>query len=198
VRLFGAEALALAAIGIYGVVAFSVARRTQEFGIRMALGAQRRAFLRLVVGEGARLAMLGVGIGIAASFVIMRLLSSLLFGVSATDPITFAAVAALLSLVALLASYVPARRAMRLDPNTALRCESIRRRSLIYRPAIAPRPVTVAGARRLRVQPSSGRSPGGSEIRDAIKRRNAINPVRIRVFTLPSGWSRRAAISAAE
>src|SRR5262249_4796521 len=121
VGLFAAAALALAAVGIYGVVAFSVARRTQEIGIRMALGAERSDVLRLIVGEGAQLAVVGVAIGIGASFAITRLLSSLLFGISATDPITFAGVAALLSFVALLASYIPARRAMRLDPNAALR-----------------------------------------------------------------------------
>jgi putative ABC transport system permease protein len=123
VGVFAAAALSLAAIGIYGVVAFSVTRRTQEIGIRIALGADRAQVLRMVVGEGARLAVLGVVIGIAGSSMITRLLSSLLFGISATDPFTFAAVAALLSLVALLASYIPARRAMRLDPNTALRYE---------------------------------------------------------------------------
>ncbi len=120
---FAAAALALAAVGIYGVVAFSVARRTQEIGIRVAMGAQRRDVLRLIVGEGTRLALFGVAVGIAVSLVITRLLSGLLFGVSATDPITFAGVAALLSVVALLASYIPARRAMRLDPNIALHCE---------------------------------------------------------------------------
>jgi predicted permease len=123
VGVFAAAALALAAIGIYGVVAFSVTRRTQEIGIRMAIGARRADVLRLVVGEGARLALLGVALGIAASLAITRLLSSLLYGVSATDPVTFAAVALLLAAVALLASYIPARRAMRLDPNIALRYE---------------------------------------------------------------------------
>lgn len=123
VGAFAAAALALAAVGIYGVIAFSVTRRTQEIGIRMALGAGRADVLRLVVGEGAKLAVTGVAIGIAASFGITRLLSSLLFGVIATDPITFAGVAALLCLVALVASYIPARRAMRLDLNTALRFE---------------------------------------------------------------------------
>jgi hypothetical protein len=121
--VFAAAALALAGVGIYGVVAFSVTRRTQEIGIRIALGAQRSGVLRLIVGEGARLAMLGVAIGIAAAFAITRLLTSLLFGVSATDPMTYGGVAVLLSVVALLASYIPARRAMCLDPNTALRDE---------------------------------------------------------------------------
>src|ERR1700680_979176 len=116
VGLFAAAALALAAVGIYGVVAFSVTRRTQEIGIRMALGGQRGDVLCLVLGEGARLAALGVAIGIAASMAITRLMSTLLFGISATDPLTFVGVAVLLSLVALLASYIPARRAMRVDP----------------------------------------------------------------------------------
>jgi ABC-type antimicrobial peptide transport system permease subunit len=104
VALFAVAALVLAAVGIYGVVAFSVTRRTQEIGIRMSLGAQRGNILRLVVGEGARMAVFGVVLGIAASFVITRLMSSLLFGISATDPLTFAGVAALLSAVALCAS----------------------------------------------------------------------------------------------
>ncbi|MGP8175517.1 MAG: ADOP family duplicated permease [Terracidiphilus sp.] len=123
VGLFAAAALVLAAVGLYGVVAFFVARRTQEIGIRMAIGAQRSDVLRLVLGEAARMAALGVVIGIVASLAVTRLLSSLLFGVSATDPLTFAGVAALLSLVALTAAYVPARRAMRVDPVTALRYE---------------------------------------------------------------------------
>lgn len=121
--LFAAAALALAAVGIYGIVAFSVTRRTQEIGIRIALGAQPRNVLRMVVGEGARLAIIGVAIGIAVSFAVTQLMSTLLFGVKATDPLTFAGVAVLLSLVALAASYIPARRAMRFDPMVALRYE---------------------------------------------------------------------------
>lgn len=123
VGLFAAAALSLAVVGIYGVVAFSVARRTQEIGIRMALGAKRNNILRLVLGEGARMAAFGVMIGIGASLAITRLMSSLLFGVSAADPLTFLTLAVLLSVAALLASYIPARRAMRVDPMVALRYE---------------------------------------------------------------------------
>jgi ABC-type antimicrobial peptide transport system permease subunit len=121
VASFAAAALALAAVGIYGVVAFSVTRRTQEIGIRMAIGAERRDVLRLVVSEGVWLAVLGIGTGVVASVAITRLLSSLLYGVSATDPVTFGGVAGLLFLVVLAASYIPARRAARVDPMIALR-----------------------------------------------------------------------------
>ncbi|HYX22125.1 MAG TPA: FtsX-like permease family protein, partial [Thermoanaerobaculia bacterium] len=123
VGVFAGAALLLAAVGIYGVVAFSVARRTPEIGIRMALGAERADVLRLVVGEGARLAAIGLAAGVVASVAVTRLVSSLLFGVSATDPATFAGVAALLAAAALGASYLPARRAARLDPSIALRRE---------------------------------------------------------------------------
>jgi putative ABC transport system permease protein len=123
VALFAAAALLLAAVGLYGVVAFFVALRTQEIGVRMAIGAQRSDVLRLVLGEAARMAAFGVIIGIVASLAITRLLSSLLFGISATDPLTYIGVAILLSLVALAASFVPAYRAMRVDPVTALRYE---------------------------------------------------------------------------
>jgi putative ABC transport system permease protein len=123
VGIFAATALALAAVGIYGIVAYSVTRRTQEIGIRAALGAQRMDVLRLIVGEGARLAAIGIAIGLALSLALTRLISSLLFGVSAADPLTFAVVAAILCAVALLASYIPGRRAVRVDPMVALRYE---------------------------------------------------------------------------
>jgi predicted permease len=119
--IFAGLALLLAAIGIYGLMSYTVEQRTQEFGIRMALGAGRNDMLKLVVREGMLLAGIGLVIGLAASFGLIRLLANLLFGVKATDPITYVAVAAILVSVALLATYIPARRAMRIDPLIALR-----------------------------------------------------------------------------
>jgi putative ABC transport system permease protein len=120
---FALLALILAAVGIYGVMSYIVSLRINEIGIRMALGAQPRDIWRLIVGSGARLALAGIAIGLAGALALTRLLSSLLFEVRATDPVTFAAVALLLAAVALLACYVPARRAMRADPMFALRYE---------------------------------------------------------------------------
>jgi putative ABC transport system permease protein len=120
---FAALALVMAAVGIYGVMAYSVAQRTHEIGIRLAVGAQPRDVLRLIVIHGMRLAFIGVGIGIAASLWTARLLSSFLYGVHTSDPLTFAAVALLLITVAFAACYIPARRAMRVNPIDALRYE---------------------------------------------------------------------------
>jgi predicted permease len=120
---FGALALVLACIGLYGLLSYEVARRTRELGIRMALGAQRRDLLRLIVGQGTLLVLIGAAIGIAAGLGVTRFISSMLYGLDANDPVTFASVAILLTLVALAACYIPARRAMRADPMVALHYE---------------------------------------------------------------------------
>jgi ABC-type antimicrobial peptide transport system permease subunit len=121
--LFGALGLALAAVGIYGVTAHSVARRRRELGIRVAMGADRSSVLRLVLGEGMRLAALGAAIGLAGALGAARLVSGLLYGVSALDPVAFVAVPLVLVSVALLAVWLPARRAAGADPMRALRAE---------------------------------------------------------------------------
>jgi len=121
--LFAFLALFLAAIGIYGVLAYAVAQQSHEIGIRMALGAQRSDIVYLVLGEGTKMALLGAAVGTVASLILTRLMAKQLFGVSAQDPLTYASVVVVLMLVAVVACYIPARRAVRVDPMTSLRCE---------------------------------------------------------------------------
>jgi ABC-type antimicrobial peptide transport system permease subunit len=120
---FALLALVLACIGLYGLLSYEVTRRTRELGIRMALGAERRDLLRLVMGQGVLLVLIGAAIGIAASMALTRFMSTILYGVHANDPLTFGGVAIFLTIVALAACYIPARRATRVDPMVALRFE---------------------------------------------------------------------------
>jgi putative ABC transport system permease protein len=123
IGIFATVAVVLAAVGLYGVLATIVRQRTSEIGMRMVFGAPRRSILNLIVGEGLRLSVAGMIVGFAGALAITRVMTSMLVGVNATDPITFAAIAVLFSAIAMLASWVPARRASRLDPMAAIRDE---------------------------------------------------------------------------
>jgi ABC-type antimicrobial peptide transport system permease subunit len=121
--LFGGVALGLAAIGLYGVLAYAVTRRRREIGVRLALGAQKRDILSLIIRHGMKLALVGVGLGVVAALGLTRVMRSLLYQVTPTDPLTFAAVTLLLVVITLAACWLPARRAAQVDPMTSLRNE---------------------------------------------------------------------------
>ncbi|HTX77793.1 MAG TPA: FtsX-like permease family protein [Terracidiphilus sp.] len=123
VGFFGVTALLLATVGLYGVIAYATGQRTREIGIRMALGAQRRTILRMILSEGLRLAGGGILLGVAAALGMGRLLRGFLYGVRPSDPLTLSSVALFIALIALCASYLPARRAAAIDPMEALRCD---------------------------------------------------------------------------
>jgi putative ABC transport system permease protein len=123
IGIFAIAALILAGTGIYAVISYSVAQRTHELGIRMALGAQQLDVLRLVVGSSLKIVLIGVALGLVSAYILTRVMSNLLYGISVTDPSTFVSMSLLLIIIALLASYIPARRATKVDPIIALRSE---------------------------------------------------------------------------